>query len=39
MREWQKELIGLGVGTWVVHLLMAAALLAMVLFAFGDSAH
>jgi hypothetical protein len=38
MREWQKELIGLGVGTGVVHVLMAAALVAMVLFAFGGSA-
>lgn len=39
MREWQKELIGLGIGASVVHVLMAAALIAMVLLAFGGSAH
>ncbi len=39
LQEWQKELLGLGVGTWVVHVLILSALAAMVLFAFGVPAY
>lgn len=39
MREWQKELLGLGVGAWVVHVLLAAALIATMVAALRDLAH
>ena len=38
MQEWQKELIGLGIGTSVVHVLIVAALVATIVFVFGGYA-
>jgi hypothetical protein len=35
LQEWQKELLGLGMGTWVVHLLIATILILLVARALG----
>jgi hypothetical protein len=35
LREWQKELVGLGAGLGVVHILIAAALVVMFVLALG----
>lgn len=35
LREWQKELIGLGVGAGAIHLILATALIFAALYALG----
>jgi hypothetical protein len=39
LREWQKELVGLGVGAGAVHALLGIALILAALYALGVFAH
>ena len=39
LREWQKELIGLGVGAGAIHVLLFTILVLAALYAFGVFAH
>jgi hypothetical protein len=39
LKEWQKELVGLGAGLGVVHILIAAALVVMFVLALGHVAY
>jgi len=38
LQEWQKELAGLGMGVWVIHLLLATVILLTIARALGGFA-
>jgi len=38
LQDRQKELLGLGMGTWIIHLLLATVILLTIARALGDSA-
>jgi hypothetical protein len=38
LHEWQKELFGLGMGTWIIHLLLATVIMLTIARALGGFA-